>query len=115
MGWTTIYITGKSDFKEEVLRHLEQSRFRFMPGSSEDRHLSLFWIEEGADFREFKKSIGSKTIFKYRLRFYNSVEEFVESKNIKSRNRFTAQEESMISNMISNMNKLNKSNKWQIA
>ena len=96
MGWITIYITGKSDFKEEVLRQLEQSRFTFMPGSSEDRQLSLVWIDERADFREFKKAIGSKTIFKYRLRFYNNVEEFVESKNIKSRNRFTPQEESMI-------------------
>ena len=105
MGWITVYITGKSDFKEEVLRHLEQSRFKFMPGSSEERHLSLFWIDERADFREFKKSIGSKTIFKYRLRFYTSVEEFVESKNIKSRNRFTPQEESMIRDM----------NNWELA
>jgi len=101
MGWITVYIRGKSGFKDEVLRNLEHSRFRFMPGSAEERNVCLFWIDDRAPLREFKKAIGSKTIFKYRLRFYASVEEFIESKSNVSANKFTQQEQSMIHEMHS--------------
>lgn len=81
MGWVTVYIRGKSGFKTEIRNHLHSSDFAYMPGFASEKGLALYWIRDNADLREFKKAIGSKLIFKYRLRFYPTVEEFVESKH----------------------------------
>ncbi|MEJ7645826.1 MAG: hypothetical protein WKF87_14625 [Chryseolinea sp.] len=81
MGWITVYVRGKSGFQVEVLHNLASSGFKFLPGFANERGLALIWIREKADLRSFKKAIGSKTIFKFRLRFFPSVEEFIESKH----------------------------------
>jgi hypothetical protein len=83
MGWTTIYITGKSDFREEVLKKLEGSQVNFMPGntgasSDMDMH-DLYWLDERVDIRAFKQAIGSKLMWKYRLNFFATLEAFIES------------------------------------
>ena len=83
MGWITVYITGKSDFREEVLKKLEGSDVNFMPGSTGassdlDTH-DLYWLDEKVDIRKFKQAIGSKLIWKYRLNFFTSLEAFIES------------------------------------
>jgi hypothetical protein len=102
MNWITIYISGKPGFEKEVTDNLEGSDFAFMPGSLEDNGLALYWINEHADLRDFKKAIGSKTVFKYRLHFYSSVEEFVESQNNNVRiNFFTKEEQALIRKMSS--------------
>lgn len=80
MGWVTVYIRGKSGFKPDVLRHLESARVSFLPGFANEKGVDLYWIPEDLTIRDFKKAIGAKTVFKYRLRFYASVEEFVETK-----------------------------------
>ena len=89
MGWITIYITGKTDFREEVLKKLEGSDVNFMPGytgasSDMDTH-ELYWLDEKVDLRTFKEAIGSKLIFKYRLNFFTSLEAFIESQNNKKK------------------------------
>jgi len=99
MNWITIYISGKEGFEQEVTDHLESSDFVHMKGSLEDTGLALYWIDEKADLREFKKAIGSKTIFKYRLQFYSSVEEFVEAQSNNRSLRFTKEEQAMINRM----------------
>lgn len=83
MGWITVYITGKSDFREEVLKKLEGSDVNFMPGntgasSDMDTH-DLYWLDEKVDLKEFKRAIGSKLIWKYRLNFFTSLEAFIAS------------------------------------
>ncbi|MBA4144667.1 MAG: hypothetical protein DI538_04740 [Azospira oryzae] len=98
MNWVTIYISGKEDFREDILKSLKDSDFPFMQGYSEANDLALFWIDEKASVRDFKKAIGSKLVFKYRLHFFASVEEFVESKNIKI-NSFTKEEQALIRKM----------------
>ena len=88
MGWITVYITGKSDFREEILKKLEGSNVNFMPGntgasSDMDNH-DLYWLDERVDIRDFKHAVGSKLIWKYRLNFFTSLEAFIESqKNIR--------------------------------
>lgn len=88
MGWITVYITGKSDFREEVLKKLEGSNVDFMPGntgasSDMDTH-DLYWLDERVAIRAFKRAIGSKLTWKYRLNFFTSLEAFIESqKNIR--------------------------------
>ena len=81
MGWTTVYIRGKSGFEAEVLNNLQGSGLTFMPGYSNEKGLALYWIGEQEILRSFKMAISSKTIFKYRLRFFTNVEEFIESKH----------------------------------
>lgn len=81
VGWTTIYINGKAGAEAEILHNLQHSGFNFMPGYANEKGLILFWVDEAESLRSFKKAIGSKTIFKYRLRFYTNVEAFVESRH----------------------------------
>lgn len=100
MSWTTIYIAGRPDFESHVTHHLERSGFAFLPGyMAGDDGLAMYWINESAKLRDFKKAIGAKTIFEYRLRFYPSVEAYHESDGQKVLNRFTAREEAMIREM----------------
>lgn len=80
MNWKTIYLKGKGDFKEDVRKKLDQSGLAFMPGYMEGtgRH-DLYWLDETHTLRDFKKAITGKVIWKYRLRFYDTLESFVES------------------------------------
>jgi hypothetical protein len=100
MGWVTLYISGKPDFEQEVLQRLGQSGFSFLPGSSDESDLALYWVNDSAKQRAFKKAIGAKTVFKYRLRFYSSVESYhQELEKGKSSSTFTTHEKAMIRKM----------------
>ena len=103
MGWITVYITGKIDFREEVLKKLENSNVNFMPGytgasSDMDTH-DLYWLDEKVDLRKFKEAIGSKLILKYRLNFFTSLEAFIESQNKKKEAQSVAEENSILLGM----------------
>lgn len=100
MNWNTIYVTGNHGFEKDVLYNLEHSDIAFMPGSmGELDNFSLFWVDEKATLRDFKKGIGGKTIFKYRLRFYTSLEEANQEQNKSTTDELTSQEEAMIREM----------------
>lgn len=96
MAWTTLYITGKPDFKEEVLQNLESSDISFLPGSDADENLFLVWVDENLPLRDFKKAIGSKTVFKYRLQFFTSLTQHQAEVN---KETLTPREEAMIREM----------------
>lgn len=95
MGWITLYIQGKPGFQPEVLRQLEHSEIEFMHGTTPGDDTALYWVQEGTLLRDFKKAIGSKTVFKYRLFFFTSQESLTKF-STKDSNRFTAQEEAMV-------------------
>lgn len=106
MGWTTFYINGKGDFQEEVGKKLDHSDLKLMPGytggtsTNPEFSSDLYWVDETVDLREFKEAIGSKLIWKYRLRFYTSLEAFIESQNDpKSTVDFTAEERALMAEM----------------
>ena len=104
MGWITVYITGKADFREEVLRKLEGSNVNFMAGytgasSDMDTH-DLYWLDESVDLRKFKEAIGSKLIWKHRLNFFTSLEAFIESqKNKRKGPEYTPEENALLMKM----------------
>ena len=81
MSWTTIYITGKSDFREEVRKKLEHSGQRYLPGfienSGTEETNDLYWLDGRTNLSAFKHAIGGKLIWKHRLRFYSTLEEFL--------------------------------------
>ncbi len=103
MSWKTTYITGKGDFREEVKRKLEHSDQRYLPGFIESApgeitH-DLYWIDGRTDLRAFKRAIGGKLIWKYRMRFYSSLEEFIASQKVDDKDEFTENERRMIEEM----------------
>jgi len=104
MGWITVYITGKADFREEVLKKLEGSNVNFMPGytgasSDMDTH-DLYWLDERVDMRKFKEAIGSKLVWKYRLNFFTSLEAFIEDqKNKRKESEYTPEEDALLLRM----------------
>jgi hypothetical protein len=79
MNWTTLYIRGKPGFDFAVLKNLEHSNINYLYGTSLESEVSLYWIDEKSTLRDFKMAIGGKIIFKYRLRFYSTIEEMFES------------------------------------
>ncbi len=103
MSWTTVYISGKSDFRQEVKRKLEQSSIPHMPGYIEtypgQEPCDLYWLDGTVSMRKFKERIGGKLIWKHRLHFYPSLEEFMAAQQGPTESGFTYREREMISEM----------------
>ena len=81
MGWITVYIRGKSGAENDIIRNLDHSGFPYMRGAATEKGVGLYWINGLENLRAFKKAIGSKIVWKYRLRFYTDIEAFVESRH----------------------------------
>lgn len=85
MNWTTIYITGRPEFQAEVRRKLEHADLDFMPGYVDNSTSSvthdLYWLNDQTPIRELKEAVGSKLIWKYRLRFFDSLETFLQAQD----------------------------------
>jgi hypothetical protein len=103
MSWITLYISGKSDFRQDVRRKLEYSSIAHMPGYMETNPgqdpADLYWLDGNASLRKVKEAIGAKLIWKHRLRFYSSLEAFMASQQAPADNGFTAREREMITEM----------------
>lgn len=103
MSWITIYISGSSDFRQEVRRKLEHSSIPHMPGYIETYQgqdpADLYWLDGTVSLRKIKEAIGAKLIWKHRLRFYTSLESFMASRQTPPDNSFTTREREMISEM----------------
>lgn len=105
MGWVTIYITGKEDFRDDVREKLDGSDLKIMPGyitgmDNDSLFSDMYWVDEKIDLRNLKEAVGSKLVWKYRLRFYSSLEDFIESQNQKKKGtEFTDEERALIREM----------------
>lgn len=104
MGWTTLYITGKGDFREEIREKLDDSNLDVMPGytgtfSLADETHDLFWVDEDIKLRAFKEAIGSKLIWKYRLKFYPNLEAFTAAQDNRSTTGLSAEEMHLMEEM----------------
>jgi hypothetical protein len=82
MNWTTIYIAGRSEFQAEVRKKLEHSDLDFMHGYVDNTTAivahDLYWLNDQTELRALKEAIGSKLVWKYRLKFYTSLEAFLQ-------------------------------------
>ncbi len=103
MSWTTVYIAGKTDFREDVKKKLAHSDQRYMPGFIEKGTLEvthdLYWIDERTSLRSFKETIGGKLVWKHRLHFFETLEAFIASQEGKKENPFSEREREMIAEM----------------
>ena len=103
MSWITVYISGSGDFREDVRKKLEHSDQRYLQGyiesSHEDVTHDLFWLDDRTSLREFKESISAKLIWKYRMRFFITLEEFMKSQEDDASINFSANEKRLIQKM----------------
>ena len=85
MNWTTIYITGRPEFQAEVRKKLEHSDLNFMPGYVDNTTTTvthdLYWLNDLTELRKMKEAVGSKLVWKYRLKFYANLEAFLQSQD----------------------------------
>ena len=85
MNWTTIYITGRPEFQAEVRKKLEHSNLDFMPGYVDNTTTTvthdLYWLNDLTELRKMKEAVGSKLVWKYRLKFYANLEAFLQSQD----------------------------------
>ena len=80
-------------------KNLYRSDIEFMSGYHTGKVTEsheLYWIPEKMELRAFKQAIGAKTIFKYRLRFFQSLEPFIETF---SADAFTEEERRKVNEM----------------
>lgn len=103
MNWTTLYITGRTDFREDVRKKLESSKVDFMPGYIDGSvggcMYDLYWLAESVSLRKFKEAIGSKLIWKYRLQFHTDLEEFIQTNKSARITDFTTEEKNLMESM----------------
>lgn len=70
-----------------------------MEGSMDERGLLLIWVKENSELKELKKAISAKVVFKYRLQFFSTLEEFDQSHAKNNILQFTPAEEAMVRKM----------------
>jgi hypothetical protein len=97
MSWVTVYMRGRKGFRKEILAKLERT---WLPGShGENNDLLMFWIEEASRLRSLKMAIGSKLIFKYRLRFFTDLDSDLKAEKRQS-SEFSTMETEMMTRMV---------------
>jgi len=70
--WVPIYLRGRTGFKKAVLAKLKSV---WLHGNTDGEiNLLMFWLRKAGELYEFKKAIGAKLIFKYRVQFITDLE-----------------------------------------
>ena len=96
-------MSGKSDFRPEVRRKLQYSSIPHLPGYIESNPgqdtADLYWFDGTVSLRQVKETLGAKLVWKHRLRFYSTLEEFLSSRQTSPQDGFTNREREMINEM----------------
>ncbi len=78
--WIPVYVTGREGFAEKLMEALGVSGLPFMPGYFHDNNAqtahTLIWIDEHTPLSRYKKALGARTLWKYRIRFFRTLREF---------------------------------------
>lgn len=103
MGWIQLYVSGKTDFRQDLRRKLEHSSVSHMPGYIESYPgtdpADLYWLDGTVSLRDLKYKIGAKLIWKHRLRFFTTLEDFLAARQMPASADLTPREQAMISEM----------------
>ncbi len=74
----TIYITGIKKYQDSILKGLKKSDLRegkdFIQGAN-GIDFALLWIKDEMELRTLKKAIGTKYVWKHRMRFHETYDE----------------------------------------
>jgi hypothetical protein len=100
MNWTTLYISGRPGANVCMTSFLTESKFEFLAGTTDEEGMILFWVPDNFKVRKLKEAIGSKLLFKFRMRFFFSVDTFnTERSRNERRPYFTEDQERMFRDM----------------
>jgi hypothetical protein len=96
MNWIPLYIVGTKGFCEEVRKKIGQSEVEIMPGYAGGmaEGYDLYWMDETMNIRTIKEAIGSKLVWKYRLRFMG-LQDFIESQHAQANHSSALSKEEM--------------------
>lgn len=77
----TIYVFGKKGFRAPISKQLSRTCKVCLPGDMLEHHegtheCQVYWIPENLELQKFKRQIGSVLVFKYRLQFFTSADEY---------------------------------------
>jgi hypothetical protein len=101
----TIYILGRKGFRYALSKQLSKTGKLCLPGVmlefDSDLECQLYWIPETMTLHDFKKKIGSFHIFKYRLTFYDSAEEYHKKSGERTKKDFTHDQSRVETNELS--------------
>ncbi len=102
MNWIPLYIVGNDGFCEEVRKKINQSNSGLMHGyaGGTEEGYDLYWMDENTNIRTIKELIGSKLIWKYRLRFME-LEAFIQSQHQQDSSPLSKEELARIEDMKS--------------
>jgi hypothetical protein len=96
----TIYIKGIKKYKDSLIKGLVKSELvegkDFIQGLAGEDY-ALYWLNETLPLKEFKKAIGSKYVWKHRMRFYNTIDEMKEKNE--SSNELTETEKMLMNKL----------------
>jgi hypothetical protein len=96
MCWAPIYIQGKQGFQEALVAKMATTWLR---GNTDGEiNLLMFWLRKKGELHDFKKAIGSRLIFKYRMHFITDLELHLNRIN-KRPDHFSDFENNLISTM----------------
>ncbi len=74
----TIYIKGIKKYKVSLIKGLDKSNLKegkdYIQGLAGDDY-ALYWLNDKITLKEFKLAVGTKFVWKHRMRFYNSLDE----------------------------------------
>lgn len=96
MNWIPLYIVGTEGFCEEVRKKIGQSEVEIMPGYAGGmaEGYDLYWMDETMNIRTIKEAIGSKLVWKYRLRFMG-LQDFIEYQHAQANDSSSLSKEEM--------------------
>lgn len=96
MVWKTLYTTGRVGSDRVVNGFLRKLKIEFITGSFNQEGTYLFWVTDNFDLKRFRRKIGGKMTFRYRLRFFFSVDSFIAFRDKEEKNHgFTPDQEQM--------------------
>lgn len=98
--WEMIYISGKPGFINNLFKQLQNADIPTLPGNTEGSQIAAIWVLKGTDLRKLKIALGSKFVFKHRLRFFQSYSDLTGIEEPKPQQNFTKNEREMIRKMI---------------
>lgn len=99
-AWRTLYITGRPGCDQVVNSCLTRQKIDFITGSFDQKGTYLFWVTDTFDLKRFRWAIGGELTFRYRLRFYFSVDSFIAFRDKEEKNHhFTPDQEQMFRDM----------------
>ncbi|GIV35696.1 MAG: hypothetical protein KatS3mg032_0075 [Cyclobacteriaceae bacterium] len=79
-GWVPVYVTGRNGFSEKLNEALLQSGLPYMPGYYFDNNAqtghTLIWVDKDTPMKTYKRAIGARNLWKYRIRFFTSLSDF---------------------------------------